>query len=153
MRQIHSPLRAYLTAVTVNYASSTALELIYFQLSKWTSHSKSTLKASDEILEANNNNDDFEVDIELFSPMESMKSLIAQVIATKRPNSGPLVSSLAKRSSEAAADESQPTRVACTADARSFDPSQPISCTDTTAEAAELDLPSIVHDSDAKGPK
>ena len=85
--------------------------------------------------------------------MESMKSLIAQVIATKRPNSGSLVSSLAKRSSEAAADESQPTRVACTADARSFDTSQPISCIDTTAEAAELDLPSIFHDSDAKGPK
>ena len=109
---------------------------------------KSTLKASDEILEANDNNDDFEVDIELFSPMESMKSLIAQIIARKRPNSGPLVSSLAKRSSEAAADESQPTRVAC-----SFDRSQPISCTGTTAEAAELDLPSIFHDSDAKGPK
>ena len=58
----------------------------------------STLKASDEILEANDNNDDFEVDIEdlkkqlglheLFSSMESMKSPISQVIATKRPNSG-----------------------------------------------------------------
>ena len=124
---------------------------------------KSTHKASDEILEANDNNDDFEVDIEdlkkqlglheFFSPMESMKSLISQVIATKRPNSGPLVSSLAKRSSEEAADESQPTRVACTADARSFDPSQPISCIDTTAEAAELALPSIFHDSNAKCPK
>ena len=123
----------------------------------------STLKASDEILEANDNNDDFEVDIEdlkkqlglheLFSSMESMKSPISQVIATKRPNSGLLVSSLAKRSSEAAADESQPTRVACTADATSFDPSQPISCTDTTAKAAELDLPSVFHDSHAKSPK
>lgn len=123
----------------------------------------STLKTSDEVLEANDNNDDFEVHIEdlkkqlglheLFSPMESMKSLISQVIATKRQASGPLVASLANRSAEAAADESQPTRVARTTDASSFDRSQPISCTDTTAEAAELDLPSIFDDSDAKGSK
>ena len=82
-----------------------------------------------------------------------MKSLISQVIATKRLASGPLVASLAKQSSVAAADESQPTRVASATDAGSFDPSQPISCTDTTAEAAELDLPSIFDDLDAKGPK
>ena len=130
----------------------------------------STLEASDvnmpeagEKLEANDNIDDFAVDIEdlksqlglheLFSSMESMKSLISQVTASKRPASGPLVANLAKRSLAAAADESQPTRVASVTDAGSFDPSQPISCTDTTAEAAELDLPSIFDDSDAKGPK
>ena len=90
---------------------------------------------------------------ELFSSMESMKSLISQVTASKRPASEPLVANLAKRSLAAAADESQPTRVASVTDAGSFDPSQPISCTDTTAEAAELDLPSIFDDSDAKGPK
>ena len=118
----------------------------------------STLEASDdnmpeagEILEASDNNDDFEVDIEdlksqlglheLFSSMESMKSLISQAnIATKRPASGPLVASLAKRSSVAAADESQSTRVASATDAGSLDLSQPISCTDTTGEQGELDL-------------
>ena len=130
----------------------------------------STLEASNvnmpevgEKLEANDNIDDFEVDIEdlksqlglheLFSSMESMKSLISQVTASKRPPSEPLVANLAKQSLAAAADESQTTRVASVTDAGSFDPSQPISCTDTTAEAAELDLPSIFDDSDAKGPK
>ncbi|XP_068721745.1 uncharacterized protein [Montipora capricornis] len=71
----------------------------------------------------------------------------------EKPASGPLVANLAKRSLAAAADESQPTRVDSVTDAGSFDPSQPISCTDTTAEAAELDLPSIFDDSDAKGTK
>ena len=86
----------------------------------------STLEASDvnmpeagEKLEANDNIDDFEVDIEdlksqlglheLFSSMESMKSLISQVTASKRPASEPLVANLAKRSLAAAADESQQT--------------------------------------------
>ena len=60
---------------------------------------------------------------------------------------------MAKRSSVAAAEESQPTRVASATDAGSFDPSQPISRSDTTAEAAEMDLPSIFDDPDVKGPK
>ena len=71
----------------------------------------------------------------------------------KRPAPGRLVASLAKRSSVAAADKSQPTLVTSATDAGSFDRSQPISCTHTTAEAAELDLPSIFDDSGAKNPK
>ena len=112
MTQIHSPFRAFLSAVTVlilrGFIPTTEMDKALHE-----STNISTLEASDvnmpeagEKLEVNDNINDFEVDIEvlksqlglheLFSSMESMKSLISQVTATKRPASGPLVASLAK---------------------------------------------------------